>query len=122
MTSIGALRKSLPLAKALHQAVIRQGCAILDKNSIKTLQRFRFVAVRDGPDLRLFSQPATLARLAQWLVDATRDKVARIADSKGKEAAHPIVVACLNEDKGTYMVVGITGAPEFGDVRKKWVS
>jgi hypothetical protein len=25
----------------------------------------------------------------------------------------------LNEEKGTYMVVGVTGAPEFGDIRKK---
>lgn len=119
VSSITALRKSLPLAKALHQAVIRQGCSILDKNSVKTLRAFRFVAIREGPDLKLFSQPSTLARLAQWLVDATRDKVTRQASSKGKEAAHPVVVACLNEEKGTYMVVGVTGAPEFGDIRKK---
>ncbi len=121
LSSITALRKSLPLAKALHQAVIRQGCSILDKIAVKTLRAVRFVAIRDGSDLRLFSQPSTLARLAQWLVDATRDKVTRQASSKGKgkEAAHPVVVACLNEEKGTYMVVGVTGAPEFGDIRKK---
>jgi cell division control protein 45 len=117
--SITLLRKSLSLAKSLHAAVIRQGCAILDKNSIKTLRAFRFVAIREGRDLPLFSQASTLARLAQWLVEATRDKVTRQASSKNKEAAHPVVVACLNEEKGTYMVVGVTGAPEFGDIRKK---
>jgi hypothetical protein len=33
-----------------------------------------------------------------------------------------MVVACLNEEKGTYLIVGFTGAPEFGDVRKKYVA
>lgn len=113
------LRKSLSLARALHAAVIRQGCAILDKNSIKTLRSFRFVAIKEGPDLRLFRHAAALERLAKWLVDATRDKIGRMAEAKKKGAIFPIVVACLDEDKNTYTIVGITGAPEFGDVRKK---
>ncbi|GHJ86317.1 hypothetical protein NliqN6_2719 [Naganishia liquefaciens] len=112
------LRKSLGLAKALHVAIIRQGTSILDKNAIKPLRTFRFVAIREGPDLRIFSHASTLSRLAIWLMDATRDKITRIATAKKKAPVHPMVVACLNEDKGTYLIVGFTGAPEFGDVRK----
>jgi cell division control protein 45 len=52
-------------------------------------------------------------------MDATRDKITRIATVKKKTPVHPMVVACLNEEKGTYLIVGFTGAPEFGDVRKK---
>lgn len=76
--------------------------------------------MREGPDLRLFSHPSTLSRLALWLVDATRDKWAEKDAKKGKQTKSlPFVVTCLNEEKKTYLVVGVTGALEFGDVRKK---
>jgi cell division control protein 45 len=116
---VSLLSRSLGLAKGLHQAIIRQGCSILDKNSLKTLRAFRFVTIREGPDLRLFSHASTLTRLALWLVDATRDKATRMAELKKREAAHPIVVACLDEERDTFLVIGISGAPEFGDVKKK---
>lgn len=118
--SVPLLRKSLPLAKALHCAIIRQGTAILDKGTIRAFPTFRFTGVKEGPDLRLFSKPAPLARLALWLIDATRDKYNERAVKKGKKVSSlPFVIAVLNEEKKTYMVVGVTGAPEYGDVRKK---
>lgn len=106
---------------SLHQAIIRQGSSLLDKASIRPLRTFRFATMREGPDLRLFSHPSTLSRLALWLVDATRDRwAAKEAKQGGKgPKSLPFVIACLNEDKGTYLVVGVTGAPEFGDVRRK---
>ena len=104
----------------LHRSIIRQGSSLLEKAAIRPLRTFRFCAIREGPDLRLFSHPSTLSRLALWLVNATRDKWAEKDARSGKAGkALPFVVACLNEDKGTYLVVGVTGAPEFGDVRKK---
>lgn len=118
--SINLLRRSLPLARTLHQAIIRQGSALLDKATIRPLRTFRLAVMKEGPDLRLFSHPSTLSRLALWLVDATRDKWAEKDAKAGKIVKSlPFVVTCLNEDKGTYLVVGVTGAPEFGDVRKK---
>ncbi|OXG17350.1 cell division control protein 45 [Cryptococcus neoformans Tu401-1] len=117
------LRRSLPLAMALHRAIIRAGSDLLDKSIIRTLRNFRLTILSEGPDLRLFCHPSPLSRLALWLVDATRDrwveKLARQnAHSGGKVKSLPFVVACLNEEKGTFSVVGVTGAPEFGDVRK----
>jgi len=120
--SVPLLRKSLQLSKALHRAIIRQGSAILDKGTIRKLRSFRFVTVREGPDLRIFCHPSPLSRLALWLVDATRDRwVERDAKASNGSAPHavPFVIACLNEEKKSFMVVGVTGAPEFGDVRKK---
>ncbi|WVQ96170.1 hypothetical protein IAU59_003273 [Kwoniella sp. CBS 9459] len=119
---IALIRRSLPLAMTLHRSIIRAGSALLDKTIIRTLRTFRLAILKEGPDLRLFSHPSTLSRLALWLVDATRDrwaeKLSKQAGAGGKVKALPFVVACLNEDKGTYSVVGVTGAPEFGDVRK----
>lgn len=84
------------------------------------MSTFRLAIMREGPDLRLFSHPSTLSRLALWLVDATRDKWAEKDAKKGKQVKSlPFVVTCLNEEKKTYLVVGVTGALEFGDVRRK---
>jgi cell division control protein 45 len=92
----------------------------------------RVVLLSQGPDLPLFANPATLARLARWLVDAMRERISgtRMAYSAPGGANHrnaqkgkslPFVVACLDEKRGVYVVVGVNAALEFGDVRKKWV-
>jgi len=119
-SSIALLRKSLSLAMTLHRCIIRQGSSLLEKSTIRTLRTFKFCAIKEGPDLRVFAHPSTLSRLALWLMDASRDRWAEKNARTGKAGkALPFVVASLNEDKGTYLVVGVTGAPEFGDVRKK---
>ncbi|KAF8758519.1 CDC45-like protein [Rhizoctonia solani] len=69
-----------------------------------------------GAHLALFSQAGPLSRLALWLVDALRDKIKAVKGPRGKESL-PFVVACLDERAGSYLVVGVTGAVEFGDVR-----
>jgi len=55
-------------------------------------------------------------RLASWLVDALRD---RVPANQNKRKGLPFVVACLDERRDVYIVVGITAAMEFGDVKKK---
>jgi cell division control protein 45 len=112
---------------ALQRAIIRQGSSLIDKSKVVPLKWFRLAAITEGPDLNLFVNPATLSRLALWLVDALRDRLAVMAAGReggGREKDRrtrslPVVVACLDERAGTYVVVGVTGAPEFGDVRKK---
>ena len=106
---------------ALHRAIIRQGSSIIDKQDIKTLRGHRVVVLTQGPDLPLFVHPGVLARLALWLVDALRDRVEATTPvyARSRRKALPFVLACLNEKAGTYIVVGVTGAPDFDDVRKK---
>lgn len=102
---------------ALHRSVIRQGTSILDKQAIKTLRSFRLAIIKEGPDMAVFAHPATLSRLAGWLVDAVRDLIDK--EKVGRKKSLPFVVACLDERKDSFMVVGINGAENFGDVRKK---
>jgi cell division control protein 45 len=120
--SISLIKDALPLSMSLHRAIIRQGTSIIDKQDIKTMRSHRLVTLTQGPDLALFAQPRVLSRLALWLVDALRDRIPTHAAAPGrrKRKSLPFVVACLNEAEGTYIVVGVTGALEFGDVRKKW--
>ncbi|KAG9028216.1 hypothetical protein FRB95_006751 [Tulasnella sp. JGI-2019a] len=119
------LRKSLPLAISLQRAIVRQGCAILSKRLVRFYTEFRYVKITEGPDLATFSHPSTLTRLTLWLIEATRDRipkvhVARMSRRGKKKTSYPFVVACLNERTGTYVVVGVTGAPEIGEVRKNY--
>lgn len=86
------------------------------------MRSHRVVVLTQGPDLTLFAHPGVLSRLALWLVDALRDRLPGTVVSgrktKGKKSL-PFVVACLDERKNTYMVVGVMAALDFGDVRKK---
>jgi cell division control protein 45 len=119
--SITRLREALSLTMALHRAIIRQGSSIIDKQDIKTMRGHRVVVLTQGPDLALFAHPGVLSRLAMWLVDALRDRTPGtvLGGSRSKRKSLPFVVACLNERSGTYVVVGVTAALDFGDTRKK---
>ncbi|KAH9951948.1 CDC45-like protein [Amylocystis lapponica] len=120
LNDIVRLREALPLAMALHRAIIRQGSSIIDKRDIRTLRGHRVVVLAQGPDLALFAHPGALARLALWLVEALRDRLGGTlpAYSRSRRKSLPLVVACANERAGTYIVVGVTAALDFGEVRK----
>jgi len=119
------LRAALPLSMALHRSLSAQGQYILEKPTmIRTLRTFRLCLLRDGPELGVFRHPATLVRLANWLVDAVRDLMNSAAGpaalAPGRRAKPlPFVLAVLNEHADAFLVVGVVGAPEFGDVKKK---
>ncbi|CAH7683463.1 CDC45 family [Phakopsora pachyrhizi] len=118
------LRCALPLSMALHKSVIRQGTSMIDKQAIKTLRSFRLAVIKDGPDLHVFSHPATLTRLGMWLVDAVRDLIGPLksnslgANQKKHPKSFPFVIASLDDARDCYLVVGVNGALQYGDVRK----
>lgn len=108
---------------SLHRAIIRQGTSIIDKRDIRPMRSHHVVVLSQGPDLNLFAHPGVLSRLALWLVDALRDRMAVTSVAKKtKRKTLPFVVACLNEPRNSYIVVGVTASLDFGDVRKKYVS
>jgi len=117
---------------ALHRSIIRQGISILDKQSIKTLREFRFCVLKEGPDLPVFCHPSTISRLATWLVDGIRDildgsnalhgsdegAATTKKHNKKPRKALPFILAVLDEKRDVFLVVGLTGSLEFGDVSK----
>jgi cell division control protein 45 len=107
---------------SLQRSIISQGTSIIDKQDIKTLRTHRVVVLTQGPNLPLFCHAGVLTRLALWLVDALRDRVSgTVAGPWSRKKVLPVVVACLNEGKGTYTVVGVMAALEYGQISKKWV-
>lgn len=131
--SIELLQRSLALAKALHQAIVAQGVSIIVKQSIKTLRSFRLAVLPEGPQLHLFVHSDTLTRLGFWLIDALRDIVGEQTERRAKRRANPkselaqeqhtlhslpFVLAALDKARDMYVVVGIVGAPDYGDVSR----
>jgi cell division control protein 45 len=105
---------------SVHRAVIRAGTSIIDKQDIKTMRQTKVVVLDQGPDLALFVHPGMLTRLALWLADALRDRMPIPKDApKRKKKGLPMLLACLNEPKQRYSIVGVTASPDFGQVQKK---
>ncbi|KAF8969933.1 CDC45-like protein [Flammula alnicola] len=118
LSDISLLRDSLNLSMSLQRAIIRQGTSIIDKQDIRTMRSHRVVILTQGPDLALFAHPGVLARLALWLVDALRDRLSGTVVGRSKKKSLPLVIACLDEVRDSYTVVGVMAALDFNQIRK----
>jgi cell division control protein 45 len=103
---------ALPLAQHLHRAILRTGTSLLSKHQIRHLRAFRIAVVKDGPDVKLFTNPGALTKLALWIAEAIRVQEREKGDSKigrKRAAGTPLVLAGLDEDRDLYVVVGTGG-------------
>lgn len=101
------LLASIPLAQHLLRSILRTGSSLLAKHQIRHLRAFRMGVVKDGPDLDLFANsPGALVKLALWVGEAV---AVNERDKKGTDGATPLVLAALDNARGTYVVVGTGG-------------
>lgn len=107
------LLEALPLAQHLHRAILRTGTSLLSKHQIRHLRAFRIAVVKDGPDVKLFTNPGALTKLALWIAEAIRVQERERSDTikvgKKRAAGTPLVLAGLDEDRDLYVVVGTGG-------------
>ncbi|KAL3482015.1 CDC45 family [Aspergillus californicus] len=120
------LTEALPLAQHLHRAILRTGTSLLSKHQIRHLRAFRIAVVKDGPDVKLFTNPGALTKLALWVAEAIRVQEKDRGDSlkigKRRAAGTPLVLAGLDEDRGLYVVVGTGGGGgvvDFGAMSRR---
>ena len=107
------LIKSVPKAQQLMRSILRTGSSLLAKHQIRHLRAFRMGVVKDGPDLPLFANsPGALVKLALWVGEAV---AVSEKDKKGTDSATPLVLAALDEPRGTYVVVGTGGGIGGGE-------
>ncbi|KAK5955276.1 DNA replication initiation factor cdc45 [Knufia fluminis] len=107
------LLKSVPKAQQLMRSILRTGSSLLGKHQIRHLRAFRMGVVKDGPDLSLFANsPGALVKLALWVGEAV---AVSEKDKKGTDSATPLVLAALDELRGTYVVVGTGGGIGGGE-------
>ncbi|KAK5193290.1 DNA replication initiation factor cdc45 [Exophiala xenobiotica] len=116
----GHLLAAIPVAQHLLRSILRTGSSLLMKHQIRHLRAFRMGVVKDGPDLALFANsPGALVKLALWVGEAV---AVNERDKKGSDGATPLVLAALDEVRGTYVVVGTGGGIGGGedlDARKE---
>lgn len=107
------LLEALPLAQHLHRAILRTGTSLLSKHQIRHLRAFRIAVVKDGPDVKLFTNPGALTKLALWIAEAIRVQERERSDTirvgKRHATGTPLVLAGLDEDRDLYVVVGTGG-------------
>lgn len=107
------LLTAVPKAQQLMRSIMRTGSSLLSKHQIRHLRAFRMGVVKDGPDLSLFANsPGALVRLALWVGEAV---AVSEKDKKGTDSATPLVLAALDEARGTYIVVGTAGGIGGGE-------
>ncbi|KAI9469765.1 MAG: DNA replication pre-initiation complex subunit Cdc45 [Benjaminiella poitrasii] len=107
--SPSSLLRGLKLCMKTQKAIVQQGTSIIEKKMVKILKNFRFVNVRNGPDLPIFQHPSALTKLGLYLIDAYREH--------GKKNL-PIVLCSLDEKYNTCLLMALTGAASFGETRK----
>lgn len=110
------LSSSIPLAQQLHRAILRTGTTLLQKRQLRHLRAFRMAVVKEGPDVALFVNPGALTTLALWVGGAVAEK--ELDDGEGGKrgkSSTPLVLACIDEVRGVYVVVGLGGG-SGGDV------
>ncbi|KAK0926973.1 DNA replication initiation factor cdc45 [Friedmanniomyces endolithicus] len=129
-----ALFTHLPLAQHLSRAILRTGSALISKNQIRHLRSFRLGIVKEGPDLGVFVDPGALVKLGGWVGEAVGvlkgEKRGAGGKGSGKggegEGDGALVLGCLDEGRGVYVVVGLGsggarggGGVDGGKVRTK---
>lgn len=107
------LLAAIPAAQHLLRSILRTGSSLLVKHQIRHLRAFRMGVVKDGPDLGLFANsPGALVKLALWVGEAV---AINDRDKKGSEDPTPLVLAALDDARGTYVVVGTGGGIGGGE-------
>jgi cell division control protein 45 len=101
------LLSSIPIAQHLLRSIHRTGSGLMQKDRLRHLRAFRMGVVKDGPDLGLFSSsPGALVKLALWVGEAV---AISSKDAQDKDGGTPLVLAALDDARGTYVIVGTGG-------------
>lgn len=112
----GAVLAHIPAAQHLARAVLRCGAALMAKRQIRHLRAFRMAVVKEGPDAPLFAHPGALVKLAAWVAEAVRVVEAEKGrrSSGAARADEALVLACADESRGVFVVVGLCGGGAAG--------
>jgi cell division control protein 45 len=107
--SVDLLKRGIQLAQVIQRVIVRIGTSVIEEKLIKTLKAFRLAVINNNPDQMILLHPLTLSKLAFFMIDAMRET--------GK-ADLPFVIAALNRETDTYLIVGLD-AMRQDSVRKK---
>ncbi len=115
--SVDLIVHGVQLSLQFQKSLVQTGNSLLDRQLVKNLHSFRFVVLANNStysnqnETTMFTKSlAHLHRLGQYIIEAYKSH---------HERAVPLVLAALNEEQDSYLVVGMIGTSRAGDVRKK---
>ena len=119
-SGVNLIQANIPVAQHLHRAILRTGSALIAKKQIRHLRSFKMGVVKEGPDVPIFCHPGALTKLAGWVSEAVAVLEAEKGRRKRGGADEALVLGCLDEGRGVYVVVGLgSGAGGKGRVKSK---
>ncbi|XP_075519609.1 uncharacterized protein LOC142553323 isoform X1 [Primulina tabacum] len=108
LSNLDKLETGMRDAIKVQRAVLRQGSsAITKKGSIRSGSKFRWVKLEECADTKLLCFPQSLTKFGYFLMDALREKGARMK---------PLICICYTQDHKV-LIVGICGKPRLGAVQ-----
>ncbi|KAL5707822.1 hypothetical protein ACHQM5_018679 [Ranunculus cassubicifolius] len=109
LSNVDTLRKGMQNAIKVQRAILRQGSAAITKSgSIRSGRKFRWVKLEDAADTKLLAYPQALTKFCYFLMDALREKGAKMK---------PMICACLGHEPNKALIVGVCGKPRLGAIQ-----
>ncbi|VFR02027.1 unnamed protein product [Cuscuta campestris] len=109
LNNLEKLETGMRQAIRIQRAILRAGSsAITKKGSIRSGSKFRWVKLEDSADTLLLCHPQALTKLGYFLMDALREKGARMK---------PLICVCYNQERTKVLIVAICGKPRLGAVQ-----
>lgn len=88
----------------LQCAIVRQVTSIIQRKDILQLGRYRVAFIKDTPDLKYFTHPLSLSKLAHFLVDTLID-LGRRPSNRCK----PLILTAMLPNSDQCLIVGVEG-------------
>ncbi|RDX68053.1 sna41, partial [Mucuna pruriens] len=109
LDNIDNLRTGMQQAIKIQRAILRQGSAAITKSGcIRSGRTFRWLKLEDSHDTKFLGYPQALTKFCYFLMDALREKGA---------AMKPLLCACLSQEPGKVLIVGVCGRPRLAGAR-----
>lgn len=109
LSNLDKLKAGMQHAIKIQRAILRQGSTAITKSGcIRSGRKFRWVKLEDLVDTKLLGYPQALTKFCYFLMDALREKGARMK---------PLLCACLSQEPGKVLIVGVCGKPRLGAVQ-----
>jgi cell division control protein 45 len=99
---LDTINRGLEQSKMTQEKIVEQGIAMIRSKDLISGGPFRYAFVQEeSPNLKLFSKPIILSKLALFIVDSLMEIV--------KKKPKPFVICSLIPECKRYLVVGTTG-------------
>ena len=114
------LTRGLNLSKQLIELQTDTGLELMRKKAVKSLGPIRSCTLSDGAEQSQLAHPLLLLRLAMFVYDCVAQREEKLSAASGSGAAlKPVVLACLQPNRHTYLVVGVQSTAAAGHADKE---